>query len=253
MGRLAGKVAIVTGIGHGIGQGCALRFAREGALVVGCDIDAAAAAQTEAVVLGEGLPFLSVAPVDLTQPEGAERVVDAAIAAHGRLDIVVNAAAFCVFDFVPDMSFENWRRTLSGELDIVFLMCRAAWPHLIAAGGGAIVNFSSVNAYAAHPVQGAIAHCAGKGGVLAMTRQLAMEGGKSNIRANTIAPGMIETGATGELLKDPEFVNAILAEKMIKRIGTPADIAACTVFLCSDEASWITAADFSVDGGTLGR
>jgi len=158
-----------------------------------------------------------------------------------------------VFAFVPDMTFEDWRRTMAGELDLVFLMCKAAWPHLIASGGGSIVNFSSVSAYEAHPVQGALAHCAGKGGVLAMTRQLAMEGGVANIRANTIAPGLIETGATGDLLKDPEFMAAILAKKMIKRIGTPADIAACAVFLCSDEASWITAADFSVDGGALGR
>jgi len=251
-GRLAGKVAIITGVANGIGQGCALRFAREGARVIGCDIDAAAAAETAAIAHAEGLSFHLVAPVDLTTPEGAQQVVDAAIAAHGRIDIVLNAAAFCVFAFVPELTFEDWRKTLSGELDLVFLMCKAAWPHLIASGGGSIVNFSSVNAYAAHPVQGALAHCAGKGGVLAMTRQLALEGGKSNVRANTIAPGMIETGATGYLLKDPEFLESILAEKMIKRIGSPADIAACAVFLCSDEASWITAADFAVDGGVRG-
>jgi len=228
-GRLAGKVAIITGVANGIGQGCALRFAREGARVIGCDIDAAAAAETAAIAHAEGLSFHLVAPVDLTTPEGAQQVVDAAIATHGRIDIVLNAAAFCVFAFVPELTFEDWRKTLSGELDLVFLMCKAAWPHLIAS-----------------------AHCAGKGGVLAMTRQLALEGGKSNVRANTIAPGMIETGATGYLLKDPEFLESILAEKMIKRIGSPADIAACAVFLCSDEASWITAADFAVDGGVRG-
>ncbi len=250
--RLAGKVAIVTGAGAGIGQGTALHFAREGARVLGVDINPARGEETLAIAQAEGLDLKIFAPADLTQPATAQLVVDHVLAEFGRIDLLVNAAAFAIFKFLPEMTFEDWKTTLAGELDLVFLMCKAVWPHMIAGGGGAIVNFSSVNAYAAHPVQGALAHCAGKGGVLAMTRQLALEGGVNNIRANCISPGMIETGATRDLLKDPEFRAEILKEKMIKRIGQPADIAACALFLCSSEASFITAADFAVDGGVRG-
>lgn len=247
--RLAGKVAIVTGAGNGIGQGCALRFAREGAKVVGCDINLEALAGTAAEIDSAGFENLCVGGVDLTQEGESERVVQVAIEKFARIDIVLNAAAFAVFKFMPDLSFADWKRTLSGELDLVFLMCKAAWPHLIAGGGGSIVNFSSVNAYMAHPVEGALAHCAGKGGVLALTRQLALEGGQHNLRANTIAPGLVVTAATRAIYADPQAQEKILEHKMIKRLGTPADIAACATFLCSDEANWITGADFAVDGG----
>ncbi|MDE2352273.1 MAG: SDR family oxidoreductase, partial [Alphaproteobacteria bacterium] len=106
-----------------------------------------------------------------------------------------------------------------------------------------------VNAYAALTGSPALAHCAGKGGVLAMTRQLAMEGAPHGIRANTISPGLIVTGATAPVLEQPGFKDNVFAKLMLKRLGRPEDIAWCAVFLASDESSWITAADFSVDGG----
>jgi NAD(P)-dependent dehydrogenase (short-subunit alcohol dehydrogenase family) len=248
--RLEGKVAIVTGSGSGIGQGCALMFARHGARVVGCDLSVPGAEETLATARAEGLAFESLHPLDLTRPADVQRLVAHTVERHGGIDILVNAAAWCAFDFIEKLDYErDWKRTLTGELDIVFLACQAVWPHLKARGGGAIVNFASVNAYAAHPVAGALAHCAGKGGVLAMTRQLASEGGPHRIRANSISPGMIVTGATKPELAKPGYEQAILQRKMIKRLGKPEDIAWCATFLVSDEANWITGADFHVDGG----
>lgn len=248
--RLAGKVAVVTGAGNGIGRGVALMFARQGARVVGAELDAAAAKHTVDVARAEGLELDVVAPVDLTSDGGADRVIADAVRRHGGLDILVNAAAFAHFEWVDRMTPEQWRATLAGELDIVFLACRAAWPHLVARGGGSIVNFASVNAYMALAGSAALAHCAGKGGVLAMTRQLAMEGGPHNIRANSISPGFIETAATRRHLDAvPDLIDAVLVKKMIKRVGQPEDVAWLATFLCSDEAAWITASDYGVDGG----
>jgi len=248
--RLQGKVVIVTGSGSGIGQGCALMFARHGATVVGCDINPIAAQATVDQAQREQLAIDSVHPCDLTRPADVEHLMALAAERHGGVDVLVNAGAFGAFEFIEQMDFErDWKRTLSGELDVVFLGCKAAWPYLKRRGGGSIVNFASANAYVAHPVAGALAHCAGKGGVLAMTRQLASEGGAHNIRANSISPAMIVTGATRPELEKPGYTDAILAKLMIKRLGQPEDIAWFATYLVSDEATWVTGADFRIDGG----
>lgn len=248
-GRLGGKVAIVTGSGAGIGQGIALMFADQGAQVMGCDIRPDAAAATQALARQRGLALDSLHPCDLTQPTDVEALIDRTIERFGRIDILVNAGAFGAFAFIEDMDFQNhWRRTLAGELDVVFLACKAAWPHL-KEGGGSIINFASANAYHALQGSGALAHCAGKGGVLAMTRQLAMEGGPHRIRANTISPGLTLTDATAPVLEQPGFRDHVLDRMMIRRIGEPEDIGWLAIYLASDESRWVTAADFSIDGG----
>ena len=248
--RLANKVAIVTGSGSGIGQGCALMLARHGAKVMGCDINAEHAEVTANTAHSERLEFDTVHPCDLTQPAEVERLVQTTVARFGGIDTLVNAAATADFRWIEEMEYQaHWRHTLTAELDTVFLVCKAAWPHLKARGGGAIVNFASANAYVALKNSAALAHCAGKGGVLAMTRQLAMEGGPHKIRANTISPGMIVTSATQPVLERPELKAAVMEKKMIARLGQPEDIAWAVVYLTSDEAGWVTGADFSIDGG----
>jgi NAD(P)-dependent dehydrogenase (short-subunit alcohol dehydrogenase family) len=249
-GRLAGTTAIVTGLGSGIGQGCALMFARHGARVLSCDIDAAGAEEGLALARAEGLEIESLHPCDLTQPDQVERLVATAMERFGQLDILVNAAAFCEFAPIEQMDYERqWRRTLVGELDIVFLLCKAAWPYL-KLRGGSIINFASVNAQIVVSTLPALAHAAGKGGVLAMTRQLAIEGAPFGIRANTISPALVVSKTTRKSLEDPAFRHTVLDKMMIKRFGQPKDIAWCAVYLASDEATWVTAADFAIDGGT---
>ncbi len=258
MNRLDGKVALVTGIGSGIGQGIALMFAREGAIVIGCDIRATGAEKAVALATAEGLTIDSVHPVDLTKPGDVQAYIDQAVARYGRIDVLVNAAAIAPhMATAAEMDYDTqWTPTMVGEVDIVFLAVKAAWPHLLAAGGGSIINFSSVNAARGSKTFGMLAHCAGKAAVEAMSRQIAIEGGPHAIRCNTIAPGLVQTDATasagvsqgGSGAVSPQR-QAILDRLLIKRLGTPEDIAYCAVYLASDEAQWVTGANFAINGG----
>jgi NAD(P)-dependent dehydrogenase (short-subunit alcohol dehydrogenase family) len=230
--RLKGKLAVVTGAANGIGQGCVDAFRAEGAEVIGIDIE-----HGDIVC-------------DLTDEQEVQSRFRWIMLNHGRIDVLVNAAAFAVFEWIEKLSYDSWKRTLTGELDIVFLPTRAAWPALKASGAASVINFASANARHALEGSPALAHCAGKGGVLAMTRQLAMEGAPHNIRANTIAPGFIRTAATGRhLAADPGLEAQVLAKNMLKRLGEPQDVAMCAVWLASDEARYVTGADIAVDAG----
>ncbi len=169
---------------------------------MGSDLDATAAEETVALAAKQGLPLESVHPIDLTVPADVERMVQRAMERFGRLDILVNAGAWGAFEWIENMDYErHWRRTLAAELDSVFLACKTAWPHLKSSGAASIVNFASANAYVALQGSAALAHCAGKGGVLSMTRQLAMEGAPHHIRANTISPGLVVTAATRPVIE----------------------------------------------------
>ncbi|UZW57473.1 SDR family oxidoreductase [Sphingobium sp. JS3065] len=247
--RLAGKIAVITGAATGLGQGAALLFAREGATVVAVDLDQAGLAETVKRAKTDGTTIEAVS-FDLTGEAGAKALMDHVIARHGRIDSLVTAAGFVEFAPVGDMTLAQWQRTMKGELDIVFLPVTAAWPHMVAQGGGSIVNFASLAAWNATPSLGAAAHAAGKGGILAFTRQLAFEGAPHGIRANTVSPGAIQT-VSGQMAFDhvPGFKDAALNKSMIRRHGTAEDVAWALVYLCSDEASWVTGTDLTVDGG----
>ncbi len=249
--RLSGKVALVTGGGSGIGRGCALMFARHGAQVVSTDLNTDTARETANVAASEGLTFESIAPIDLTVPAQVQDLVESAVKRFGRLDVLVNAGAWGAFEWIESMDYErHWRRTLAAELDSVFILCKAAWPYLKASGAASIINLASANSFVALEGSPALAHCAGKGGVLAMTRQLAMEGAPHNIRANSICPGMTVTSATRPVLEGVAQIRESARRKtMLSRFGQPEDIAWAALYLASEEASWVTGADFSIDGG----
>ncbi len=248
MRRLEGRSCIVTGSGGGIGRATCLRFASEGANLVGCDINAESAEETVQLVQEAGGSMISVHPSDLTSKEECDKVVAAAVERFGGVDVLFNNGAMAYFAWIDDMADDVWRKTINEELDLVFLLTRAAWPEL-KKRGGSIVNTASLSAWAGIDPLPALAHTAAKGGVLAMTRQLAMEGRRHNIRANTVSPGTIETNQTRFILDDPEWCAKQLGRVMMNRMGQPEEVASAVAFLASDDASYITGADIAVDGG----
>ena len=249
-GRLKDKVCIITGTGDGMGRAAALLFCAEGAKVVGCDINAQKAEATLRDAKKAGGEMVSLQPSDLTKQDQCDALVKLALNTYGGIDVVYNNAAMAYFGWMDEFTVEDYVRTINEELVIVFRFCKTVWPHLVARGGGSIINTASTSAKVAYKVLPGIAHTSAKGGVLAMTRQLAMEGGKHNIRANTISPGLIETAQTRELIKTPEFIGPMMDKLMVGRVGKPEDVAPAAVFLASDESSFITGADIAVDGGT---
>jgi NAD(P)-dependent dehydrogenase (short-subunit alcohol dehydrogenase family) len=247
-GRLEGKVCVITGTGGSMGRAAALLFAREGARVVGCDISPAAAAATEEQVLAAGGAMVSQHPCDLTDPAQCQGLVDFAVTTFGGIDVLFNNAAIAYFNWIEDVSDAEWRATGAGEVDLVFYLTRAAWPHL-KASRGVIVNTASASAWHTYTNLGALAHSTAKAGVVAMTRHLAMEGRKFGIRANSISPGVIITEQTRDQLQNKEWADYMLGRTLLDRFGEPAEIANVALFLASDESSYVTGADIAADGG----
>ncbi|WP_347270738.1 SDR family NAD(P)-dependent oxidoreductase [Rhizorhabdus histidinilytica] len=248
MRRFEGKTCIVTGSGGSIGRATALRLASEGANVVGCDVVAAGAEETVRLVEDAGGTMISVHPCNLTDKAACEGLVATAVERFGAIDVLFNNGAMAYFAWIEEMSDETWYKTINEELDLVFLLTRAAWPELVKSKG-CIVNTASLSAWAGIELLPGLAHAAAKGGVLSMTRQLAMEGRKHGIRANSVSPGTIETNQTRFILDDPEWCRIQLGRAMINRMGQPSEVASVVAFLASADASYVTGADIAVDGG----
>jgi len=250
MGRLDGKRALISGTGGGIGRATALLLAGEGAYVVGCDLDPETSKETVELARASGGRMDAVAPVDLATEDGAQRWVDTAAGLAGGIDILVNNASAIRFGPIDRLSFADWSFTIRHELDIVFLVTRAVWPHLVASGGGSIVNVASISGSRGAFFMPQNAHGAAKGGVLALTYQLVIEGGPHHIRVNAVSPAMTETPHTAPLLQDPGGPAASIAARVpLGRWGQPEDVAHAILFLASDESSHISGANIPVDGG----
>ena len=249
-GRLDGKVSLITGTASGMGRAAALKFAQEGALVIGCDLNEAGNKETIGLVEAAGFTMTGMAPVDLSDPDVAKSWVEESAAVHGRIDVVFNNASGPRFAPLPDMSVDLWQFNTRNELDLVFYVTKFAWPYL-AERGGVFVNTGSTSAWEGTPHAGMAAHCAHKGGVVAFTRAVAVDGAAVGIRAVSISPGPIRTPETEKnyFSKVPNAEALLLQQLLSKRIGVPEDVASLAAFVASDEASYMTGCDVIIDGG----
>ena len=249
--RLEGKVAAITGTGGGQGRAAAMLFAEQGAIVGGGDVKVEGAQETVEMVRANGGTMSSTQPLDFTDPDAVRVWIDGIVEEHGRLDILYNNASGPKFAPFAEMSVEDWHWTIRHELDLPYYVTRAAWPHLVANGGGAIVTTASIQGIVANiATVGGFAHAATKHGLIGMTRELANEGGPHGIRVNAVSPGLIATPATMPIIEEyPDYAEFFLNRQVIKRLGEPEDIARAALFLVSDEASFITGQNIVVDGG----
>ena len=259
--RLDGKVALITGGGSGIGRATAVLFAAEGAGVVVSDLREASALETvEQVKAGGGQATAVVG--DVSDDADARRIVQGAVEAHGRLDVLVNSAGIASRNaLAPGASPEAvWDRVMDVNLKGTYLVSRHAVVEMERGGGGSIVNLASIIGLVGYPAgfpHGLPPGSAGgfnpyppsKGGVVQLTRNLAVDLAKSNIRVNCICPGFTWTGLTEPLLSDPRSVEFLEERHPMGRLGRPEEIAYAALYLASDEASFVTGASLAVDGG----
>lgn len=242
--QLENAVAIVTGSGSGIGRGIARHFAREGASLVVADVDPVRGEATVALIHGEGGEALFV-PTDVTSSADIQRMVAAAVQRFGRLDVLVNNAGISPVGSVTETSEEEWDRCLAVGLKSVFLGCKYAIPAMVPNGGGAIVNIAGTLGLRGAPRKAS--YCAAKAGVVNLTRQMALDYGRSSVRVNCICPGFVDTPLTRSL-PEPERQRAV-GQLPIPRAATVDDVASAAVFLASSAAAYITGAVIVVDGG----
>jgi NAD(P)-dependent dehydrogenase (short-subunit alcohol dehydrogenase family) len=247
--RLAKKVALITGGGSGIGKASCLLFAREGAKVVVVDLKKETAEATAKEIGANAKAFAA----DVSKAKEAQAMVAFAEKSFGRLDIIFNnAGVFHAKDeSVTNTPEDIWDMVIDINLKGVFLGCQYAIPAMLRSGGGSIINTASFVAIMGAAVP-QIAYTASKGGVLAMTREIAVEFARKNIRANSLCPGPVETPLLAELLADPARRQRRLVHIPMGRFARPEEMANAALFLASDESSYVNGATFLVDGGITG-
>lgn len=248
---LEGKVAMVTGAASGIGRGIALRLAELGAAIVILDIDAAGAKSTEERIAQQGKARFE--KCDVRSSRDCQQAVAAAIDAFGKIDILCNNAGVILRKDVTNLTEDEWDLALDVTLKSIFLLSREVIPHMIKAGSGVIINTGSGWSLKGGPQ--AASYCAAKAGVLNLTRAMAIDYGKHNIRVNCICPGDIDTpmlrSECEQLGEEPATFLREAANRPIARVGTPEDVANAVLFLASGMATWITGTHLVVDGGGL--
>jgi NAD(P)-dependent dehydrogenase (short-subunit alcohol dehydrogenase family) len=247
--RLNGKIAIVTGSGSGIGRACALAFAREGARVV---LVGRRQDRLETVAR-EMMDSALVLAADVSKPGDIDRAVEKTIAHFGGLHVLVNNAGVLHVGTAEQITEKQWDETFNVNVRGLWLLSRAALPHLRKSGGGSIINIASV--LGINGARNRASYAPSKGAVVLLTKCMAIDHGLENIRVNCICPAFVETELTAAVLSQAPDPAAVRRERTavhpIGRLGQPEDISGLAVYLASDESSWVTGAVFPVDGGYL--
>ena len=249
--NLEGKVAIVTGAARGIGRAIAHTLSKEGANVVIDDIDLEAAKLVEEQAKALGVQAIAIR-ADVTEIDEVRQMVKETLDKFGRIDILVNNAGTSAVGTTLETVAEDWHRVIDTNVTGTFMMCRLALPHIIEAGGGSIVNISSVSGIRGNRERAA--YNASKGAVCNLTKNLEVDFGAKGVRVNAVLPGLVETDMPKYFMTLDgrpweDVVAAALPKYPLGRIGKPEEVAYCALFLASDEAAWITGQLISVDGG----
>jgi meso-butanediol dehydrogenase/(S,S)-butanediol dehydrogenase/diacetyl reductase len=243
MNRFSDKTVIVTGAGSGIGEGAARRFSNEGAnvMIVGRTKDKL---DKVAASLPADRTLAHVA--DVSNETDVERLIQAAVAKFGGIDVVVNAAGVFAGSTITESTTEDWRKVMSNDVDSIFFMCRAAMPHLIKSKGN-IINVSSVSGMGGD--WNSSLYNAAKGAVTNFTRSIAMDYGRQGVRVNAVCPSMTVTDMTKDMVEKPELMESFKERTPLWGPATPEDIAGPIAFLASDDARYVTGVNLPVDGG----